>query len=339
MCRIATILLSLLFFSQNHFTQTDCKAEEILNEKSCIGDDISDQENELFNLVNEYRKQNNLEEISISKELCLVANRHALDLQKNIGTISHSWSDCAYVAGDPKTHDCILKAPKRFNPNFAGLAFENAFSTSGNSVSSVFALNLWKKSRLHNSLLINLDGFKGVKFNGGCVGIKDRFAVLWVSSEFTTQATKIQPKAKGLGVTFDQAIKGINKIVPIEKASSIIGKNRWVGTTPGESVIVEMLGTNEDIDESNISLRIKLESDKNLSVVSKHLLRTFLQNMAPKWKQRDQWLEKALENIRSNPKVVQTKFVRNLLIELSLTSENYIYLTVKPSNRPVPIEF
>ncbi|MEP6903848.1 MAG: hypothetical protein ABJA66_19150, partial [Actinomycetota bacterium] len=47
----------------------------VFSEKKCVGDEVSQQEKELFKIVNDYRNANNLPPIALSESLSLVANR------------------------------------------------------------------------------------------------------------------------------------------------------------------------------------------------------------------------------------------------------------------------
>ena len=78
------------------------KAQHEISDDFCI----NQEELNLYNLVNSYRKQNGLADISLSKNLCYVAKLHVNDLQYNRPDTAncnlHSrsdqgdWLECCY---------------------------------------------------------------------------------------------------------------------------------------------------------------------------------------------------------------------------------------------------
>lgn len=65
-------------------------------QKDCSGDDAVRSETELFRLVNEYRKQNGLAEVSDSKTLYRIANRDLIDISLYWKKLTNSRSDCNF---------------------------------------------------------------------------------------------------------------------------------------------------------------------------------------------------------------------------------------------------
>jgi uncharacterized protein YkwD len=104
-------------------------------------DGLEPEEQTLYNLVNQYRAQNGLAAIPISKALTLVANRHVHDLTSNIGTLTHSWSDASYSA----SYDAMWTAPQRFNTGYTGNGYENAYMNSGGATANNALLG-WQNS-------------------------------------------------------------------------------------------------------------------------------------------------------------------------------------------------
>ena len=114
---------------QSYFEQTVCSGAQIFNAKNCPGDNVTAEETKLLQIINDYRAQNKLPQVPISKPLSIVANRHLLDIQKNLKSLTHSWSDCVYNFKDDKTWNCVTDAPKRLNVDFKGHGYENLFRT------------------------------------------------------------------------------------------------------------------------------------------------------------------------------------------------------------------
>jgi uncharacterized protein YkwD len=149
------------------------------------GDSIDSEELKLYNLINQYRNQNNLPSIPISKALSIVGNRHVLDLAENIGSLTHGWSDAPYDANNPSTYSAIWDAPKRFNTGYQGYGYENAFGGSGGYVATANdAFNAWKNSAPHNATILNQGIWQTSKWNALGVAIYKGYAVIWFGEEF-----------------------------------------------------------------------------------------------------------------------------------------------------------
>lgn len=331
------LIIEIFLFSTIIFSQENCVGENVIKGKSCIGDEITDQEKELYDLINQYRKENNLIEIRISENICIVANRHALDLKLNLKTLTHSWSDCVFDQNDSKTNGCIHNAPKKFIPDFSGFGFENVYYTTGKDVIPANALEAWKKSPLHNSIILNLNPFQKFRWIEGCVAIEGKYASLWFISNNNSSNTS-SPVIKGLGVNYETAVKGLTSILTINNVSTTIDSKKWVGTNVGKSAILELFGNDQDIAEGKVSLKIKLEKDNSLSVLNQHILKTFLSNLAPNWNERNKWLTDSLINLKNNSNIQQKINVQNITAELNVTPDKYISLTIKPFIKPVPVE-
>ena len=333
---LVAALFALFMSAQVTFSQNDCSGKDILTEKSCSGDELSSSERELARLVNDWRKQNNLAEISLSESLSLVANRHVLDISKNLGYLTHSWSDCPYNARDAKTLKCVFDAPKRFIPDFSGIGFENAYYTTTGKVIPGFAVESWKKSRQHNSAMLNQAAFKDFKWLSIGVAINGRFAALWFSSASLGSGSSTETKEeKGLGVTFSDAVKGLTSVISINTASSSIGTNKWIGTSSDKSVRLEMYGKTADISEGKMTLRLRTGKSRRLSTTNRRILGTFARNLTPNWAERESWLNVALRRLRRAPSRSQKISVQNISIELGVDRDGFILLTVKPARKAV----
>ncbi len=333
------VSFSILLFCQIARAQGNCEGEDILKQLSCSGDSLSDGERQIARLVNDYRKENNLVEVSISENLSLVANRHVLDISKNIGHITHSWSDCTYSNTDSKTWDCLFKAPKRFNPEFSGVSFENVYYTSFQKVLPASALEAWKRSPLHNSTILNQNSFK--KFNWSSIGvaIDGGYAAIWFIAEGSNAKPRVEKiEIKGLGVTFSEATKGLTSTLSINNVSSSIDSKKWVGTSKDKSVVLEMYGKTRDIAEGKMSLRLRLGKAKTLSPNNRRILGTFVQNLAPNWIQRNLWLDSALKNLRKSARVPQRTTVKNISIEIAAESDGFLAVTIKPNPNTAAFE-
>ena len=76
----------------------------------------------------------------------------------------------------------MFDAPKKFDPAFTGIGYENVYFNSKGNFSPADALEGWKKSPLHNAAILNLDSFKDTKWIAGGVAIDGNYAALWFIS-------------------------------------------------------------------------------------------------------------------------------------------------------------
>lgn len=331
-----SLLLFLLASCQVVFAQVKCEGEKIFTEKKCVGDDVSQMEKELYRIVNEYRAQNNLPEIPLSESLSLLANRHLLDITLNLKTFTHGWSNCPYNIKDNDTWKCVFDAPKRLKTGYDGRGFENLYRNNGGNATPSLALAAWKKSAMHNSLILNLDNWKDTKFDAFGVAISGQFAALWFGSDSGIRDALKSSKAFGLGVTFDKAVAGLTEVISIKQASSNGESEQWQGSSPDKSVLLEVIGTQEEVSQAAISIKVRLEKDKKMSAKNRGILSIFLKNLASEWQDRETWTDAAIKNLQLKPKESQTVNQGNKTILMTVDANNYLTIMIKP--RPVAKE-
>lgn len=324
-------------FSPTIFGQANCEGNKIFTENICSGDEVNQPEKELFRIVNEYRVQNNLPPIALSESLSIIANRHLLDIIQNLKILTHGWSNCPYDLKNKDTWDCVFESPKRFKVNYKGKGFENLYRINGGQVTPSATLEAWKNSPLHNALILNLNSWKDTKFDAFGLAIDGQYAALWFGSSSGIKDGLKNLQTSGLGVTFERAVAGLTEVVSIKKASSTAVSEQWTGTSPDKSVLLEVAGTQEDVSQATISIKIRLESKTQISAKNRRILGVFLKNLASEWKERDEWTDAAIKNLQSNPKIPQTTIQGNKIITMGVEAQNYLSITVKP--KPVAKEF
>jgi uncharacterized protein YkwD len=333
-------LLGFIFFavfSGASFSQESCAGAKIFTAKSCAGDDLSAQEKDLYKIVNDYRAKNNLPRVALSNPLSIVANRHLLDLINNIKALSHGWSNCPYDIKNQGTWNCLFEAPKRLNVGYSGNGYENLYRNLSGAATPALALEAWKKSEMHNSLILNLNNWKDTKFDAFGIAISGNYAAVWFGSSGQFQSRANQ-KSAGLGITFDKAVAGLTNSISIKKTSSNLENEAWSGTSSDKSVMLSVVGLKEDISQADISIKIKVEKDSQISQKNRNILKTFLNNLAPEWKARDAWVEAAMKSLQQNPKQARTTNQGNKTVTVSIDKENYVSILVKPFKRPVARE-
>ncbi|MBD2554645.1 CAP domain-containing protein [Limnothrix sp. FACHB-708] len=151
-------------------------------------DGLEPEEEKLYRLITEYRAQNGLPAIPLSKGLTLVANRHVIDLAENVKTVTHAWSDAAYDGGNSSTWPSMWRAPQRFNTGYPGNGYEIAFgprdaSTSTSIANAESALKGWQGSPGHNNVILNRDVWTKRPWNAMGIGIYKGYAVVWFGEE------------------------------------------------------------------------------------------------------------------------------------------------------------
>ncbi|NEQ99764.1 MAG: hypothetical protein F6K30_24190 [Cyanothece sp. SIO2G6] len=145
-------------------------------------DTFDTEEADLYRQINQYRAENNLPPIPASLSLSLVANRHVLDLQENIGSLTHGWSDAPYDSSDSSTWPSMWEAPQRLGTDYEDNGFENAFFSSAGA-NADDALMAWQDSEGHNAVILNLDGWDNYEWQALGIGIYENYAVMWVGAD------------------------------------------------------------------------------------------------------------------------------------------------------------
>jgi len=139
----------------------------------------SADEKTLFDLVNSYRRASERPPVRLSQSLSIVANRRMLDLEQNLKTLTHSWSDCKYELSDSKTWHCVTNAPRKLKCGYTGDGYETLYRRSKGDATPVLALTEWKKSQLHNSIILNEGMFKNLPWDEVGIAINGQYAALW----------------------------------------------------------------------------------------------------------------------------------------------------------------
>ena len=163
--------------------QQTCNRRQILTASSCAGDILNREERKLYQSLNAYRRENGLPAIPLSPSLSLVANRHVLDLELNIGSLTHSWSNCRYDVSNRSTYPCMWNAPQRLGTAYLGSGYENAYSISSGEATAAAALRTWQSSRPHNAVMLNQDIWSDNNWRAVGVGIHGGYAVMWFGEE------------------------------------------------------------------------------------------------------------------------------------------------------------
>lgn len=328
---ILTVVCSLIVWGQ-----TPCNGKQLFVEKSCAGDSVSADEQALFELIGKYRAANGKPSAKLSNSLSSVANRHLLDLKLNVKTFTHSWSNCPYDIKNEKTWPCIIDAPKRLNSGYNGQGYETLYVTATGKASPQMAIEAWKKSTLHNSIILNLDMFASLSWEEIGVAIDGNYAALWFGT--SGSGSLIGNNEAGLGVTYEQAVNGLSKLVPVKLANSTVESNRWQGISADKKIKFEISGAQTELDEAKMAVTAELEEDGKLSPKNSAALSTLLKNIFPEWKDRDDWLQNNLKLVGADHTLTRTKVVRKILVQLRYGAAGSVQLYFSPASAKRAIE-
>ena len=155
-----------------------------------FGQNLSNEETELYNLIMQYRYSKGLTKIPLSKSLTFVAQAHVKDLENNkpdVGNCNmHSWSNkgswtpCCYT-DDHARSQCMWDKPSELT-SYKGYGYEISYGGSG-SATAIRALNGWKSSPGHNAVIINQGIWNDNNWQAIGIGIYKGFAVVWFGQE------------------------------------------------------------------------------------------------------------------------------------------------------------
>ena len=159
-----------------------------------LPDELTEQERELANLINAYRRSLNLPEFKISKSLTRVARYHVYDSNANhpknqvdargIQGNLHSWSDKGpwrpvVYTSDHMYAELLWSKPSELTA-YTGSGYEiSAWSSAG--ITPIQALVLWQNSAGHNAILTGEGVWSDLTVMG--VGIYGQYAHVWFGEE------------------------------------------------------------------------------------------------------------------------------------------------------------
>ena len=147
--------------------------------------DLTKDEQQLYELIMDYRKSVNLPLIPLSKSLTIVAQTHSKDLANyrpdNGLCNAHSWSkngrwtSCCYTSDHAKA-SCMWDKPKELTDyNHPGYEIS---CVGSDQLSPQEALETWKTSNAHNNVIINEDIWDS-NWRAIGIGVYEGYATVW----------------------------------------------------------------------------------------------------------------------------------------------------------------
>jgi len=256
-----------------------------------------------------------------------------MDLMQNIKSFTHSWSNCPYDINNEKTWGCIIDAPQRLNSGYKGQGYETLYHTLNGNATPDLALDAWKKSTLHNSIILNLGMFEGMAWDEVGIAVNGPYAALWFGSPEGKSQPAPDVKGIGLGVSYDQAVAGLTKVLSITQTSSTVENNKWLGYSADRTTRLEIFGTRKDIAEASVGISMKLGENGRLTSENQAILSTLLTNLFPEWPNIDTWITNSAAAILADKSASRTKLVRKNAIEFSFDAPNSLHLLVRPESK------
>ncbi|HNS18382.1 MAG TPA: CAP domain-containing protein [Bacteroidales bacterium] len=149
----------------------------------------------LYGMINEYRTELELPPVPLSFSLCIVARTHARDLAENLPydercnlhswSANGPWSACCYEK-DHEQAPCMWEKPSELTP-YKGRGYEiaywNDFWYENPDDIVVDALNAWKKSNGHLSVMINTDRWRELEWKAMGVSVYKGYVLVWFGEE------------------------------------------------------------------------------------------------------------------------------------------------------------
>jgi hypothetical protein len=160
---------------------------------------LNDKEQQLANLVNQYRVDNHLSAVPITNSLTEVARLHIIDLNTyhpdtetyEVGDCNkHSWSNqgdwtaVCYNDSNTAMHSLSRSKPREITDGiYEGDGYEiSAYNSQ--EITPEIAFNTWRTSTEgHNDVMLNLNQWADHPWEAMGVGIDGNYAVVWFGEE------------------------------------------------------------------------------------------------------------------------------------------------------------
>jgi hypothetical protein len=247
------IMLQSIFFPLG-FAQTTVKQGKPVPSNFCI----REQEMELFRMVNEYRQQNNLPPVALSKSLCYVASLHARDLMLNNpdqGSCNfHSWSNRGSwipfcYPRDENKKSSVWDKPREIT-KYPAKAYEIVYWENTQMVEDSIMM-VWKTEEYFNSFLLNSGKWEGQNWNAIGISIFESYVCAWFGT-----ANDPEGPAYVCGTKIEQpASKDSVKPAPVNKkpAAQQVSPGKMDPITDSTSVPPTQSGSWYIIVKTNLS--------------------------------------------------------------------------------------
>ena len=193
---------------------------------------LSPDENILFDMISDMRRQNKLPAIPLSADLCKVAQTHIADLIKNKpqerGCSLHSWSGGGKWTSCCNTKDAFgiecMKSKPREITGYKGDGYELIYWGVDKATASD-AGKLWKQVDASSDMILTRAKWSGYQWKAMGVGIKYGYAILWLGDSVTIGSQDNLPEYS------PEVAKPVSKVAPAATPATIERKD----TKPAET--------------------------------------------------------------------------------------------------------
>jgi len=192
------------------------------NSNDSVKSGLSQEENTLFNMINDMRRQNKVSVIPLSADLCKVAQTHIADLIKNKpqdkGCSLHSWSGSGKWTSCCNTKEvfgieCMKSKPREIT-GYKGDGYELIYWGIDKATASD-AATLWKQVDASSDMILTRAKWNGYQWKAIGVGIKDGYAILWLGDSVPSTVQDNLPESS------PEIAKPVSKLAPIAKPTAI----------------------------------------------------------------------------------------------------------------------
>jgi hypothetical protein len=144
----------------------------------------------LYNLVSDYRRENKLAPIALSKNLSIVAVKHIEDLLKlkpqESGCSLHSWSESEHWKGccygkNPMDAQCMSSKPRELT-SYTGNGYELIY-WQDEKATPFDAYELWKQVPASRDILLNKGKWHSKTWKAIGVGVRNGYAIIWLGDK------------------------------------------------------------------------------------------------------------------------------------------------------------
>jgi cell division septation protein DedD len=180
------ILLTILPTKAGKYCSADLSADT-------TSTGISQDENILYNMINDMRVQSKLPTIPLSPELCKVAQVHIADLIKykpqDRGCSLHSWSGSGKWTACCNTKEvfgiqCMKSKPREIT-GYKGDGYELIY-WGEDKATPADAATLWKQVDASADMILSRAKWIGYEWKAMGVGIHDGYAILWLGDSVSS---------------------------------------------------------------------------------------------------------------------------------------------------------
>jgi len=194
---------------------------------------ITQDENILYNMINDMRIQNKLPSIPLSPNLSIVAHTHIVDLTisrpQDKGCSLHSWSEsgkwtacCNFKS--TSGIQCMRSKPREIT-GYPGYGYELIY-WGEEKATPTDAAALWQQVDASSDMILCRGKWKGYQWKALGVGISGGYAILWLGDKTDKKAldnvTKNSPLVQQAGEKEAVVSKKRQKVKNIIKADTAI---------------------------------------------------------------------------------------------------------------------